>query len=269
MRALARRVLPAPLSERLHLAREQLLMRRFAPRVVRHRYGDVELAVSLEDPLAAGWYDADWALPHEIAFLRRGRLGPGARVFDCGAHQGVVALMIAHEVAPGGEVIAVEASPHNAAVLERNRDLNGAAIEVVAAAVTDRPGTVHFRGALNGSITGRGGGAVVPATTLDELTRRFGAPDVVFMDVEGAELQAIAGGAETLTALPDLFVEVHPQGASAEQVLAALPRGYDVFVAPYHGEFVPLAEGREHLAGKCNLVLLAAEPAAQAASEHA
>jgi hypothetical protein len=68
---------------------------RYRNRVVHHRYGGHELAISLEDPVADEWYDHDWPLPHELARLRASRLVPGARVFEIGAHQGIVALMLA------------------------------------------------------------------------------------------------------------------------------------------------------------------------------
>ncbi len=53
------------------------------------------MTVSLEDGLAQGWYDYDWPEVPEITLLGKNSLKPGAKVFDIGAHQGVVALMLA------------------------------------------------------------------------------------------------------------------------------------------------------------------------------
>jgi len=39
---------------------------------------------------------------------------------------------------------------------------------------------------------------------------RYGPPDVVFIDVDGFEEEALAGAARTIEAGPDWFVEVHP-----------------------------------------------------------
>ncbi|HEY5491738.1 MAG TPA: FkbM family methyltransferase [Gemmatimonadaceae bacterium] len=72
---------------------------------------------------------------------RRGRLGPGARVFDLGAHQGVVALMLAGIVGPEGQVIAVEAVPHNARIATQNATANACRqLVVLHAAVLVAPG---------------------------------------------------------------------------------------------------------------------------------
>ncbi len=62
--------------------------------------------------MAEGWYDHDWVdVMNEITLLRKSRLKVGARVFDIGAHQAVVALLLSRTVGPTGEVIAVEADP--------------------------------------------------------------------------------------------------------------------------------------------------------------
>ena len=73
------------------------------------------------DAMGQGWYDQDWPPPAEIGVLsERGRLREGARVFDVGAHQGVVAMMLGDLVGAAGRVVAVEATPHNAEVAGRN-----------------------------------------------------------------------------------------------------------------------------------------------------
>jgi tRNA A58 N-methylase Trm61 len=61
-----------------------------------------------------------------VAELAGSRLKAGARVFDLGAHQAVVALMLSQLVGHEGEVIALEAERHNFEVAERNRKLNAA-----------------------------------------------------------------------------------------------------------------------------------------------
>lgn len=208
-------------------------IRRYRPHVVRHRYGPGELSVYLADGLGQGWYDHDWEELPEIAELRQSRLRPGCRIFDLGAHQGVVALMLAREAGPTGSVLGVEANPHNATVARKNAELNGMSqIEILQAAVSNRAGTLEFNTGLNGQIddgTGAWGRIQVPAVTLDELGARYGMPDVVFLDIEGAECLALQGAAQVLDAGPDLFVEVHvgcgleKLGGSVAQVLAFFP----------------------------------------------
>lgn len=108
----------------LRLLRLWLKRALYRNHVVEHKYGGIHLKVELHDPDAAGWYDHDWDPLTELEFLRKHGLRPGARVFDLGAHQGVVAMQLAHIVSPG-EVIAVEGNWYNAARARRNMEING------------------------------------------------------------------------------------------------------------------------------------------------
>ena len=242
-KALARRILPAWAWTRLRLWRLRSGIRRFRPRVVHHTYGGFPLAVQLADPLARGWYDADWPLPPELELLGRHRLVGGATVFDLGAHQGIVALMMARMVGPPGRVVAVEPSAHNVMMMRKNVELNEARnVDVVEAAAAERAGTLVFNLGINGQADdGRGGwGRVeVAATTVDDLAREFGPPDVLFLDVEGYECQVLRGAARTLAGRPDCCVEVHSGiglerlGGSVAEVLGHFPESsYDRWVAP-------------------------------------
>lgn len=80
-------------------------------------YMGVELTLSIEDPLAQARYldGANESYPEIVAARRRG-LSPGATVFDLGAHQAVVALILPHIVGRTGKVVAGEAVRHNARV---------------------------------------------------------------------------------------------------------------------------------------------------------
>src|SRR6266478_1689914 len=79
----------------------------FRHRVVRHNYGGHSMLVHLKDPIAQEWYDRDWGRLAEISFLAQSHLKPGAKVFDIGAHQFVVAMMLAAEVGRNGTVVAI------------------------------------------------------------------------------------------------------------------------------------------------------------------
>lgn len=247
-------LLPPTVRGRLRTWRFQRSISTFPTRVVEHTYGKVRLKVFLADPLSEGWYAKDWPDLPELAILRRSRLRPGNRVFDLGAHQGVVALMLAHEVGVTGQVVALEALPHNAEIARKNAALNEVAqVEVIHAAVSDRSGTLTFNQRLNGSLddgSADQGQVVVPSVTLDELADRFGMPDVVFLDVEGAECLALSSASRVLASPADFFVEVHVNagleklGGSVQEVLSHFPQDqYErLGRAEQDAEFRPLVE---------------------------
>ena len=195
---------------RLRVAKFERERRLYPRRVVQHRFGPHELRVLIGSPYAER-YDFDWPDIAELALLRRGALRPGARVFDLGASCGVIAMMLAKTVGPDGQVIAVEAHPDDAELARQNRDLNGLdKLEVVHAAVARTSGTVVF--GANGSVddgSRRWGELEVASWSIDDLAATYGRPDVVFMDVEGYELEALRGAPATLQDGPDWFVEVH------------------------------------------------------------
>ena len=187
----------------------------------------------LADAVGEGWYDHDWPAQPEIDCLSQLKLRPGACVFDCGAHQAVVALVLAGLAGPNGRVVAVEANDHNVAVARENSRLNAdgrAPLEIVQAAVAATDGSITFSDDFNGQLVeraGRSGRRTVDAVTLNSLFDRYGAPDVVFLDVEGAEWQALQATSRLLAdgRRPDWFVEIHAGagletlGGSAQQIV--------------------------------------------------
>lgn len=253
-RALARGLLPAPLYRIYRQRRIAASVASYSPRQVRHTYGGVALAVELTDDLAEGWYDHDWPALPEIERLRRYGLLPGARVFDIGAHQGIVALMLADAVGASGRIIAVEAEPHNARAAERNRVLNGADnVEVIHAAGAASVGSVLFAEGLNGRVQDGGsrwGKVEVPTVTVDHLARIYGTPALVMIDVEGFEGQVLEGASHTIAAGRSTFlVEMHVGhglNRPVSQVIASFGSGYELLVAPTDrqtDEFEAYAEG--------------------------
>jgi FkbM family methyltransferase len=240
------RALPHPIAASLRRAKRRVIEARFPRRVVQHTYGGVSLKLAITDPMAAGWYDYDgeWhsQMP-EVDLLRtRGRLRPGSRVFNIGAHQCVVALVLAKYVAPDGEVIAVEAGRHNVEVAHRNRKLNDQDnLTILHAAGMDAEGTMTFdewAGNVPDAPRTATDPVTVPAVTLDSLAEVHGHPDVVFMDVEGAEGMLLRGGQSVLEGRPDWLVEVHVGcglerlGSSAAEVISFFsPAEYELLIA--------------------------------------
>lgn len=235
IKSLARQLVPRPLWRRLRAWKMQRIVSCFRPYLVEHDYSGVRLKLKIADPLARGWYDHPWEPMHEVDLLRSAGLGPGARVFDVGAHQGVVAMILAHHVGPAGEVVAVEALPHNAQMCEANRDLNRLLqVRVESAAIADFPGELGVTTDLNAHVGHRTSTITtvrVPAITIDELSDRYGPPDVLFIDVEGYECHALRGARQVLARSPDCYVEIHQgcgleaAGGTLAEVFAYFPPG--------------------------------------------
>lgn len=141
---------------------------------------------------------------------------PGATVVDVGANIGWNAVGAARLVGPAGRVVAVEPTPDTLAVLRRNVAAAGLGnLEVAPVAAGRAAGTAEFyvRGgvsAVNSLYAESRYGRVtevlrVPVVRLDDLVE--GAADVVKIDVEGAELDVLAG-MERLLSAPGLVLIV-------------------------------------------------------------
>lgn len=181
----------------------------------------LELAI---DPRFEGllWSGA-WEVEMQEALI--GALREGANVYDVGSHVGFMALSAARAVGPGGRVFAFEPDPENRARLIHHVERNGFAnVEVVPRAVWSHAGTVGFTRAstdaagLQGRASEAGGD--VEAVTLDEFALDHPAPDVVKIDVEGAELEVLGGARRVLAEhRPTVLCEIHLEaGGHAERL---------------------------------------------------
>ena len=123
-------------------------------------------------------------------------ISPGMIVFDIGANAGFYTLLFARLV-KDGHVVSFEPDSANMSSLRRHVVLNSLLnVSLVQAAASDNTSLTGF--SLNGGATGRmdaKSSYLVPTLRLDELlndgTLPF--PDVIKMDVEGAEALVIAG----------------------------------------------------------------------------
>lgn len=241
LRSLAKTYLPAPVTDTLKMAKYNFELWAFNKKVVSHRYGDYGLRMHIEDRVAEEWYNKDWDLPHEIRFLVGHGLKPGALVFDLGAHQCLIAMLLGKQVGPNGLVVAVEANKHNAEVAERNLEINKVSnVSVIHALISSAIGTDRASASFNSSrdtSTSTIASDVVSSLTIDDMARRLGLPNVIFMDIEGFEIEALKGARETLQQNCTWFVELHGDellsryGAANEDALRYFPReAYTAFV---------------------------------------
>jgi FkbM family methyltransferase len=139
---------------------------------------------------------------------------PRPLVLDVGANAGLFTHLI-WTLKPEAEIIAFDPLPKMAARLRAWQARTGAHLVVHNQAVADRCGTASFYAAAEND-TGAslkpgsaGGQAItVPVTTLDSVI-----PErpvlLAKIDVEGAEVEVLAGAARTLAATRFLILEAH------------------------------------------------------------
>ncbi len=146
----------------------------------------------------------------------------GHVVWDIGANVGLFSFSAAALAGPTGRVLAVEADIFLASLLRRSAfgQMPGhAPVEVVPVAVSDTVGLARFAIAARGRCSNyleavegssQAGGArdtvTVVTVTLDWLLERLPAPQVVKMDIEGAELEALGGATRLLDEVRPTFL---------------------------------------------------------------
>lgn len=152
------------------------------------------------------------------------RLAPGDVFFDIGANVGYYTLLASRRVGSTGFVCAFEPLVRNVYYLHRHLSFNKVNNCLIISAACgeqsdqlalfeygDNIATGHVvtsHGTLGFSLIEQ---AVVPVTTVDEVSKKLSVlPNVMKIDVEGAELAVLKGAQNVLrSAKPDIFLSVH------------------------------------------------------------
>jgi FkbM family methyltransferase len=158
-------------------------------------------------------------------FVRR--VPKGACVWDVGANVGLYTLAAARAAGAGGLVVAFEPMARNVSLLRRHVALNGLKhVMVVAAAVSNVNGTTNMREGPSPSEfhLDPTGPIQVESISLDTWHQQSGArsPDVVKIDVEGAEALVLEGAHRLIgTSRPIIYLSVHTneQAERCRQIL--------------------------------------------------
>ncbi|HJQ40525.1 MAG TPA: FkbM family methyltransferase [Thermoanaerobaculia bacterium] len=182
---------------------------RFSPR----------LAIAIHESKSAGaWWRA---------------IDEGMIVVDGGANLGGYTMLASKRAGAAGRIFAFEPEPGNfAKLLRRVHGLRN--VIPVQKALGRRSGEAQLhldRFHARHSLTRDGSHTItVPVTTLDDFVRdeKLEGVDVLKLDIEGAELEAIAGMSGTLTAprRPVVLCELHPPHAPEQFRDALAVHGY-------------------------------------------
>jgi len=172
----------------------------------------------------------------EVQQLLATVLRPGMVYYDAGANVGFFAVIAARLVGPSGQVVCFEPLPANARQIEYNAHLNGFSnivvrpealggnnrLEVFQTSAEPTWGSLATVGKPPDQASGQ---ISVSVRTLDSLKAAEGlrAPDIIKMDIEGAEVEALEGAAETLkSSRPLLVIELHDTNLPVTSFLESL-----------------------------------------------
>jgi FkbM family methyltransferase len=141
-------------------------------------------------------------------------LHAGMTFYDVGANVGYYTILASRLVGPSGQVTAFEPLIRNLSYLHRHKELNSAEnVRILPFAVSNRSGTATFS---VGNVSAMGkiddaGEILVPTITLDEAANLLDIlPQVIKIDVEGAEFEVLQGSKDLLSsAEPIIFLSTH------------------------------------------------------------
>jgi len=230
---------------------------------------------------AVGDHVRQGAYEPEVTRVFRRLLRPGMGVIDLGANIGFFTMLSASLVGPAGWVLAMEPNPANVKLLEASRRANGFGQVVVCQLAGGRaPGLLVLNASYSNGTTSAlpddanalFGAEVVPCVRADSLVPDGRRVDLIKVDVEGAEYNALLGCTGVIARdRPRIVSEFSPNlmpgisGISGPDYLRWLAGlGYGVRVVQLDGSTGPAASAEavmaEHEARGTDHLDLLAEP---------
>jgi FkbM family methyltransferase len=205
-----------------------------------------------------GYWLGSYELSKQIRFAES--LSVADVVFDIGANVGFYTVLASRLVTSTGRVYAFEPLPHNLGYLRRHVAKNALQnVAIIAAAVAASPGRARFTAAVDRSQArlDPSGEIEVDVVAIDELvaSNQLALPQIVKIDVEGAEFDVLQGMIETLrTAAPIIFLATHGSDVHARCLALLYELGYAVtpLNAGKPDELVAVQHDTSCLAGRFN-----------------
>jgi FkbM family methyltransferase len=178
-------------------------------------------------------------------------LRPGNVVIDCGAHLGTLAITASKLVGATGRVIACEMHPRTYSYLAVNVKENQCAnIELHNVAIGDEEKTVSVTDEYVSDINHVSplGTLQAPMRTIDSIAKGTDHIDLIKLDIEGYEFQALKGAMETLPKTRSVYFEAAPRnfaryGYTLRDILVFLQeRGFDCYAFDEEGKTYAIDE---------------------------
>jgi FkbM family methyltransferase len=195
----------------------------------------------------------------EIGAVLKRHVKPGMAVVDIGANIGRLTMLIASLVGPSGFVVAVEPNPENIKMLEASRRVNGFdQILLIQAAAGRRTGLLALNVSYSNGMTGElpsDSDAIfaarpVPCFALDAILPKDRPINLVKIDTEGAELNALIGMSQTIARDRPVIVSEFSPGmlpgisrcSGPEYLRYLIAQGYRIGVIELDGSESSFAE---------------------------
>jgi len=256
---LIRLLIPRKIRQTLRKVRFDFRNSRFTPYVEKKNVDGIAFDFLIGDVVGQDWYGGGNSLSPEMRFIRDHILQEGDVVLECGAHHGYTTILFANWVGDKGKVVAFEAAPGSADILQANIELNNLKNVIVEKkAVSSREGSVFITDESNCEvISGKSGQAPVEATYLDKY--RHLTPTFLKIDVEGFEVEVLKGAKEILKSSPKLAIEVHADWlryykCSAEDVFRLIDeQSYTLWIQWNDEDEPELYDGRSSISQRVHL----------------
>jgi FkbM family methyltransferase len=195
----------------------------------------------------------------DVTGLFRSRLQPGMTVVDIGANIGYFTMLAANLVGPQGHVLAVEPNPRNVRLLEMSRRANHFDHVTIAQIAAGREtGLLILNTSFSNGTTSAPpdelgqflSAETVPCLGLESLLGAGAAVDLIKVDVEGAEFNALLGAETTIRRCRPFIISEFSPGMlpgishiSGEDYLRWLiALGYDLGVVEPDGSLTETGE---------------------------
>ena len=172
-----------------------------------------------------GTYEPDLQIAAEKLIM------PGDHIYDVGANIGYISLIAARLTGESGRVYSFEALPDNITRLKKNIAMNDLfeRVHINHCAITDRDEPIIFYTHASGAMGKAAGSAgrdedygesiTVKGLTLDHFTQteNLPLPDLIKMDIEGGEGNALLGTRKMLAEKHPVFlIELHGEKAARQ-----------------------------------------------------
>jgi FkbM family methyltransferase len=204
------------------------------------------------DDLAVGRHVCGGSYEPGVAAIFSRYVTPGMSVVDIGANIGYFTMLSASLVGPSGLVVAVEPNPENIKLLEASRRVNGFdQVMVIQAAAGRQTGllalNVSHSNGMTGELPDEVGGIFaarpVPCFALDAILPKDRRINLVKIDTEGAELNALIGLSQTIDRGRPVIVSEFSPGmlpgtsrcSGPEYLRFLIERGYRIGVIEQDG----------------------------------